>query len=111
MVSAAFLAVPSLWGIQSATISGSIFALQEITNQNKNFLQASNITHFKIPTETIFDEKEWGSLGCNNLCQVQIEQQQFQRNVNYNFKFGLNKDEVQACEKKTILFFNATYLD
>ena len=70
MVSAAFLAVPSLWGIQSATISGSPFALQEITNQNKNFIQASNITYLKIPTETIFDEKEWGFLGCINFCQV-----------------------------------------
>ena len=77
MVSAAFLAIPSLWGIEPTIISGSSFELRVISDSNEKLVHASNVNNFKIPTETIFDEKEWGSLGCINLCQIQIEQQQF----------------------------------
>ena len=111
MVSAAFLAVPSLWGIQSATtIAGSPSFKIKIISAGTKFIQASNFTIFKNPFETDSNKKKRGSLG--HIChQVQIEQQKFQRNVNNNFKFSPNRDEVQDFEMNKLLLPSVTYLN
>ena len=116
MVSAAFLAIPSLWGIQSATISGSPFALQvfkiKTNSAGTKFLHAANVNNFQNVFDPDFNNKEWGSLGDYTYHQVQIESlSATQRNVTIKFEFGEQKNGVNNSAMEKILFLNETYLN
>ena len=74
MVLAAFLAIPSLWGLQPAIISGSPFGLKTITDRNEKFIQELSVNNFQNPLEIDSNKNERGSLGRYSDNQVQIEQ-------------------------------------
>ena len=116
MVSAAFLAVPSLWGIQPATISGSPLLKIKTISAGMEFLHAANVNNFQNLFEPDFNNKKWGSLGNYTYHQVQIESlsatpNKSQRNVTIKFEFGEQKNGVNNSAMEKILFLNETYLN